>query len=77
VKAYLAETGELAFERTPFDGFTGGVRVGAGDLDHDGMPDLIAAAGPGGGPRVIVYSGRTGDMLRDFFAYDPSFIGGV
>ncbi len=82
VRAYYAETGALAFEKQPFDaGFTGGVRVGTGDLDHDGVPDLIAAAGPGGGPRVVVYSGKTGNQLAgplgSFHAYDPAFTGGV
>ena len=78
VKAYHADTGVLAFERTPFSpDFTGGVRVAAGDIDRDGLPDLVCAAGPGGGPRVVVYSGKDGSVLRDFFAYDPAFTGGV
>lgn len=78
VRAYHSDTGALAFERQPFEtGFTGGVRVAAGDIDGDGIPDLIAAAGPGGGPRVVVYSGKTGALLESFYAYDPSFTGGV
>ncbi len=81
-RAYEAETGALKFEKQPFDsGFTGGVRVGTGDIDHDGIPDLIAAAGPGGGPRVVIYSGKTGEQLSgplgSFYAYDPAFTGGV
>ncbi len=82
VRAYDAETGALKFERQPFaSGFAGGVRVGTGDIDHDGIPDLIAAAGPGGGPRVVIYSGKTGNQLSgplgSFYAYDPTFTGGV
>jgi RHS repeat-associated protein len=78
VKAYNAETGALIYTRTPFGaGFTGGVLVASGDLNRDGLPDVVAAAGPGGGPRVVAYSGKTGGVLRDFFAYDPSFSGGV
>ncbi|HEY1188229.1 MAG TPA: FG-GAP-like repeat-containing protein, partial [Gemmata sp.] len=82
VRAYYAETGELAFERQPFDaGFTGGVRVAAGDVNHDGIPDLIAAAGPGAGPHVKVYDGTSGELidgpLGSFYAYGDGFAGGV
>jgi subtilisin-like proprotein convertase family protein len=49
----------------------------APDFDQDGVPDLVVGAGPGGGPHVEVLSGATGAPLRSFFAYAPSFTGGV
>ncbi|MFL5331529.1 MAG: hypothetical protein ACJ8C4_21780 [Gemmataceae bacterium] len=58
-------------------GFSGGVRVASNDVDGDGFADLITGAGPGGGPHVLAYSGQTQGTLRSFFAYDPSFSGGV
>lgn len=58
-------------------GFAGGVRVATGDVNYDGVMDAVYAAGPGGGPRVLVVSGATGQPLMDFFAYDPGFAGGV
>jgi cyclophilin family peptidyl-prolyl cis-trans isomerase len=58
-------------------GFTGGVHVAAGDVNGDGFADIITGADAGGGPHVIVFSGRTMQMLQNFFAYDARFTGGV
>ena len=57
--------------------FTGGVRLTLGDVDGDGTLDIIAAAGPGGGPHVRVFSGADLSELASFYAYDPAFGGGV
>lgn len=78
VKVYEAATGKVRFDFNAFDaGFTGGVRVALGDVNGDGVPDIIAGAGPGGGPQVNVYDGATGNLITAFFAFNPAFTGGV
>jgi hypothetical protein len=57
--------------------FTGGVRVALGDVNGDGVPDIITAPGPGMAPEIHVYDGVTGKLIQDFMAYDPGFTGGV
>jgi hypothetical protein len=82
VRVFNGVTSALVANFFAFDpSFTGGVRVAVGDVNHDGIPDIIAAAGPSGGPHVRVFSGSTFQQiagpLGSFFAYDPSFTGGV
>lgn len=59
------------------DVFTGGVLVAAGDVTGDGYVDIVTGAGPGGGPHVRVFDGKTGQVAWEFMAYDPNFRGGV
>jgi hypothetical protein len=57
--------------------FRGGARPAVGDVNGDGRPDLIVAAGFGGGPRVAIFDGQQllanavepGRLVGDFFAF--------
>ncbi len=57
--------------------FRSGVNVAAADLDGDGVAEIVAGAGGGGGPVVTVYHGGDFAEVARFFAYEPSFRGGV
>jgi len=67
----------LNFFAWPLGSFTGGVFVAAGDIDNDGRDDIIVGAGPGAGPEVKVFRSYDGQLLRDFYAFDAAFTGGV
>jgi hypothetical protein len=73
-----ATTGTLRLDFLAYSpAFTGGVRVGVGDVNGDGVPDIITAPGPSGGPDIRVFDGATGQLIREFSAYSPYFTGGV
>lgn len=74
----LNPDGSLRFDFLAYDArFRGGVRVATADLNVDGVDDIVTAPGPGGGPHVKVFDGRTGNLIQEWMAYDPSFTGGV
>jgi autotransporter-associated beta strand protein len=80
VKVFAGAFGvnNLANEFFAYDAsFHGGVRVATGDVNGDGIDDIITGAGPGGGPHVKVFDGTNSNLLRSFFAYPANFTGGV
>ena len=62
-----------AYNRT----FGGGVYVAGADLDGDGRAEIVTGAGPGGAPHVRAFDGFGGALPTSFYAYAPSFPGGV
>ena len=61
---------------TAFPG-AGGVTVAAGDVNGDGRADIVTGSGPGGAPEVRIFDARDQQLLAAFFAFDPTFTGGV
>ena len=63
--------------------FRGGARVAVGSLGVNGKPELLVAAGFGGGPRLSVYDGGSvmngtpTNVVGDFFVGDSSLRNGV
>jgi DNA-binding beta-propeller fold protein YncE len=56
--------------------FTGGANLSCGDIDGNGIKDIVVAASQGGGPHVLVYD-QNGKIRVNFFAYDRNFRGGI
>lgn len=66
------------------ENFRGGTRIALGDVNRDGIADLIVVAGPGGGPRVAIFDGRTlgadgtpTKLREDFFVLDEQLVDGA
>jgi subtilisin-like proprotein convertase family protein len=78
VKVFNELTHQKLFDFFAYDShFLGGVRVALGDVTGDGIPDIVTAPGPGGGPDIRVFDGATGQKIDEFMAYSPLFTGGV
>jgi len=57
--------------------FLGGVNVATGDVNGDGLADILLAADAGATPHVVVISGGTWEVLASFYAFDKAFHGGL
>ncbi|MFZ2803639.1 MAG: putative glycoside hydrolase [Patescibacteria group bacterium] len=57
--------------------FSGGVRIAIGDIDHDGLNEIVTGAGPGGGPHIRIWKTDGTPWGGSFFAFDQSEHGGV
>ena len=78
VKAYRGSDAAEIYRFLAYaPGFKGGVSVAVGDLDGDGIAEIITGAGTGNGPHVKVFRGADAAQYGSFFAYDRGFQGGI
>ncbi|HUR53843.1 MAG TPA: VCBS repeat-containing protein, partial [Gemmataceae bacterium] len=77
-RASLFRNGSEVLNVLAFDPpFTGGVRVAAGDVNGDGVADLIVGTGPGIATKVRALSGADGSELFSIAPFEEAFKGGV
>jgi len=87
LKVFDGVTNEIIRDFSVFEqGFANGISVAAGDLNGDGIDDIIAGAGAGGDGRVRVIDGSSpetladgepADVLWDFLAFGPGYTGSL
>jgi hypothetical protein len=54
------------------------VFVALGDVNNDGVADIVVSPDEGGGPRVRVFNGKTFEQIANFFGIqDKGFLGGA
>jgi len=71
------EAGFMESEFLAYDSnFKGGVNIASGDIDGDGIDEIITGAGQGGGPHIRIFD-KSGNVKGQFFAYSKDFRGGV
>jgi FtsP/CotA-like multicopper oxidase with cupredoxin domain len=79
VRVYDGNGDKLLATVRPFADFGGAVSVAMGDVDGDGVYDLIVGAGRDHAPEIVVYSGK-GEFSSErarFLAFAPAFRGGI
>ena len=74
----LNADGSVRFSKSVFaPAFLGGVRVAIGDVNGDGVKDVIAVPGFGGAGVVLVLDSTTGNVVRTLTLYANDFRGGL
>ncbi len=56
--------------------FRGGVKLALGDVDGDGIDEIITAPASAGGPHVRIFS-RSGQLKGQFMAFNQNYRGGL
>lgn len=62
----------LAYNRN----WRGGLNIAAGDINNDGIAEIVLGANPGAAPHVRIFDGQA-QLIESFYAWPESFKGGV
>ncbi len=77
VNIYKASDKSLLSSFDAFDPSTrSGADVAAGDMEGDGIDEVVVVPGPSEGPLVRIFNAQA-QLLGQFYAYDSGFKGGV
>jgi FtsP/CotA-like multicopper oxidase with cupredoxin domain len=84
VRVFNGDGDEPIATVTPFAGFSGPVSAAMGDVDDDGVLDLVVGSGPGRAPEVVVYAGAAKaahgpfeSEIARFAPFDGGATGGI
>lgn len=77
VKIYqYGEEQKVLAEWIAFGSVACGGSLALADLNGDDQVEILVAAGPGGGPQVQIFN-YTGRLIKQFFAFEASYRGGL
>jgi len=68
--------GSIINEFDAYKNFSGGVNLASGDVNGDGVAEIITAPNSAGGPHIKIFN-LEGKLKGQFFVYDKKFRGGV
>ena len=61
----------------PYPGYKGRILTAIGDVNGDGIPDIVTGRGAGVPALVKVFDGKLQKEVNSFNAYAPNFLGGI